>query len=150
MKKYISFFSTVFSVLIILGAGCATSTPVGMSPDALQVNTLADVYKTYNTKPISEEDFYAKKLTEVFKVSSGRIDKPDYYEIVLTVFYSDVSWNDGKDHDMYILVGDDREDFHYYGPFRGNVKALVEEGKNMSKDAVLTDIEEFDSFEMSQ
>jgi hypothetical protein len=145
MKK-LGVFLMMFSLVTMLtGAGCgSTNSQVSDSThiikEAPRVASLADFYKNYKDHEIAEDEFTKRGfLAEVFKINTGRTDKPDYYEFVLTSFYSDKDWNDGKDHEIYMEMSDDREGLYYYGPFMGNMKKLIEEGKSLSEDAIFTE-----------
>lgn len=146
MKKIGFFLSLCLVASLFMGAGCASPTanpPVPAQP----VGSLTDYFNMHKDKPIAEEEFNKKNLKEVVKVFSGNTQKEDYYEIIMTTFYSDANWNDDKDHDVYIEVSNDAG-FAYYGPFKDNLNRLNKELESWESEQKITEYDEFSSFEL--
>jgi hypothetical protein len=148
MKKVGFFLSLCIVASLFMGAGCSTPSSTNSTPTPQPVSSLEEYFiSMYKTKPIAEEEFNKKNLKEVVKVFSGNTQKEDYYEIIMTTFYSDANWNDDKDHDVYMEVSNDAG-FAYYGPFKDNLNRLNKELESWESEQKITEYDEFSSFEL--
>lgn len=146
MKKSQFFLALFIGVLFVVGAGCVAipGAPVRI---AEPVSSLPEYFTKYKEKTISQDEFNKKNLTEVVRVFSGNTKKPDYYEIIMTSFYSDTNWHDGKKHHVYIEVSND-DGVAYYGPFDDSLVRLNQELEGWEDEQKITDFDEFSSFEI--
>lgn len=151
MKKY-TFILVGFLITttIILGAGCKKSDKAADQPSPEEIAALE--IPTSSTKfPETNLEYYLQSYRDHVLPTSIKVDKKKLKAVIVATgedqadkkpitvnLYTDLKWNDGKEHIFYIEEVKDKKS-NYYGQFSSVINTLANEAQSLKNGKIIGD-----------